>query len=260
MSIVKRFLAMCMALAACLAAAVCMAPRAAAGQRFTIAYTGGIGVYPRVAPSMAASHAGAALPEGASVDVECELEGRVVNNGVTPATNIWERLSDGTYLANAYINSGVDGWTPGVPKCADVSAQAQTETSARTESERPVDVAGYRIPDDGSLAFRLHDHYYDNTGAPVVVDWSFFTRHKNFIAKIKQLPVDKNKEVQYYSKIENDGVDMYFALGTFTVVKTSQNCYEVRDRYDFNWLYPKAKIDALAGAAAEFEIRASGCL
>ena len=53
---------------------------------------------------------------------------------------------------------------------------------------------------------------------------------------------------------------MYFALGTFTVVKTSQNCYEVRDRYDFNWLYPKAKIDAMAGAAAEFEIRASGCL
>ena len=85
MSVAKRFLAMCMALAACLAAAVCMAPRAAAGQRFTIAYTGGIGVYPRSGPSMSSQHVGAALPEGSSVEVACELEGELVDNNTTPA-------------------------------------------------------------------------------------------------------------------------------------------------------------------------------
>ena len=98
----------------CLAAAVCMAPRAAAGQRFTIAYTGGIGVYPRSGPSMGSQRVGAALPEGSSVEVACELEGELVDNNTTPATKIWERLSDGTYVSNAYTNTGVEGWTPGV--------------------------------------------------------------------------------------------------------------------------------------------------
>lgn len=129
MSVAKRFMVMFMALAACLAAAVCMAPRAAAGQRFTIAYTGGIGVYPRSGPSMGSQRVGAALPEGSSVEVACELEGELVDNNTTPATKIWERLSDGTHIPNAYINSGADGWTPGVPRC-DQSPDPQPKENA----------------------------------------------------------------------------------------------------------------------------------
>lgn len=134
MSVAKRFLAMCMALAACLAAAVCMAPRAAAGQRFTIAYTGGIGVYPRSGPSMSSQHVGAALPEGSSVEVACELEGELVDNNTTPATKIWERLSDGTHIPNAYINSGADGWTPGVPRCDQAATTSSPSPSASPSS------------------------------------------------------------------------------------------------------------------------------
>lgn len=91
-------------------------PAASADQTFPIAFTG-IGIYPRTEPSMDAPHAGDALPDGTMVTIECELEGQAVNNGMA-TISIWAKTNVG-YLPNAYLYTGVDGWTPGVGRCSD---------------------------------------------------------------------------------------------------------------------------------------------
>jgi len=88
---------------------------AVAVSSFRIAWTH-IGIYPRSAPSMSASKVGNALPDGASISVQCELTGTSVTSDVA-TTTIWERLTNGTYLPNAFVDTGVNGWTPGVPRC-----------------------------------------------------------------------------------------------------------------------------------------------
>lgn len=79
----------------------------------------GIGIYPRSAPSMDASRVGDALPDGAHVSIECEMTGTAVNNGYQ-TIDIWDRLTDGTFLPNAFLNTGSVTWTPGVPQCGEL--------------------------------------------------------------------------------------------------------------------------------------------
>ena len=90
-------------------------PAARAEQAYPIAFTNGIGIYPRTAPSMDAARNGSALPEGTMVTIECELEGQPVSNDMA-TISIWAKTSHG-YLPNAYIHTGVDSWTPGVARC-----------------------------------------------------------------------------------------------------------------------------------------------
>ena len=269
MSIVKRFLAMCMALAACLAAAVCMAPRAAAGQRFTIAYTGGIGVYPRSGPSMSSQHAGAALPEGSSVDVACELEGELVDNNTTPATKIWERLSDGTHIPNAYINSGADGWTPGVPRCEKSESERKKDKDPtigvitkgpRTGGER-LYISYNPNKGDMQVAIELFSHYFRGDGVDTYIDWEFFKNRqhlKEFAYTIKKDGFDK-----YQSTELNDGNSpgLMMALGTFTVYRISDHCFLIYDYYDFDQasVYSSLHNAAREGKAKEFNVFSYGC-
>lgn len=211
MSIVKRFLAMFMALAACLAAAVCMAPRAAAGQRFTIAYTGGIGVYPRSGPSMGSQRVGAALPEGSSVEVACELEGELVDNNTTPATKIWERLSDGTHIPNAYINSGADGWTPGVPRC-DVESKTQQKLKIgkynRFEAARVAlrDAFDPHLLLDADCTRYLSGIMWDHGGLPQTDEWTSSSPDKSKWGSRYLLPgytkaaINANEFTQYMKR------------------------------------------------------------
>ena len=105
-----------------------VAPAARADTQFQIAWTK-IGIYPRSAPSMGSSQVGAALSDGTDIGVGCELEGETVSNGFT-SSNIWEVLSDGTYIPNVYVNTGVDGWTPGVMRCDYTAPNTDAITSA----------------------------------------------------------------------------------------------------------------------------------
>jgi hypothetical protein len=94
---------------------------ASAATQFRVAWTG-IGVYPRSGPSMDTTKVGAALPDGAIVDVDCETTGTTMSDTAGYVSDIWERLTDGTYIANVFVNTGVDGWTPGIPRCAEPPA------------------------------------------------------------------------------------------------------------------------------------------
>jgi hypothetical protein len=88
---------------------------ASASGSFQIAWTK-IGIYPRTGPSMSSARSGSALSDGTWVTVACELTGDYVTSDVA-TTNIWERLTNGTFLPNAFVNTHVNGWTPGIPRC-----------------------------------------------------------------------------------------------------------------------------------------------
>jgi hypothetical protein len=86
-----------------------------ASQAFAVAWTG-IGIYPRSAPSMDGSKIGEALSDGTMVSVQCELEGQSVTSD-SGTSAIWEKLVDGSFLPNAFVDTGASGWTPGIPQC-----------------------------------------------------------------------------------------------------------------------------------------------
>jgi hypothetical protein len=115
---------------------------AAASSRFRIAWTQ-IGIFPRSAPDMGASKVGAALADGTWIDVACETLGTSVTSNVA-TTDIWERLTNGTYIPNAFVETGANGWTPGVPRC-DPVAQAPTP-QAPTPQAPPQEVPAAEDP------------------------------------------------------------------------------------------------------------------
>lgn len=220
---------------------------------YKIAWTG-VGLYPRAAPSLDAAIAGEALPDGASVQIKCELTGQPVSNGAW-TTSIWEQLTNGQYVPNAHINTGVDGWTPGVPKCDAPSPTRVTETPKRYE--------GIRIaPHDVSR--QLINHYYDGTGDAAVIDWSYFTGDAKLMKTLKKLPNPDGYD-SYNSNPSDDG-DIYYALGSFTIARTSEHCFVIKDTYDFapdkveNVPYIFNWTDARLGKAKEFTTYASGCV
>lgn len=92
-----------------------------------------IGIYPRASPSMDSPRAGSALSDGTAVTIACETEGQPVSNGVQTIT-IWDQLVDGTWLPNAFLDTGTDSWTPGVPRCGDdTSASVEFNRTAATQ-------------------------------------------------------------------------------------------------------------------------------
>lgn len=110
---------------------------ASAAASYPISWTE-IGIYPRASTSMDSAKVGSVLYDGTSVLIVCEARGQLVSDGFT--SDIWERLADGTFVPNIYVNTGVDGWTPGIPRC-DETQQADrsgTATSSATTSDLPV--------------------------------------------------------------------------------------------------------------------------
>lgn len=93
------------------------ATASAEGHEFKIAFTDGKGAYPLTEPRVGAAPAGPAIPEGGTVTVECEFEGPTVENSPYPSTKIWTRLQGGAFISQAFLFTGRDGWTPGVPRC-----------------------------------------------------------------------------------------------------------------------------------------------
>ena len=245
-----------LALAVALSAGVAGATSASADASYRVAWTQ-IGIYPKVAPSMDAERAAPALSDGDYVSIECETSGETVTSSVA-TTDIWERLSDGSYLPNAFIETGVNGWTPGVPRCDDGVVGADDSTPA----EEPKEYDGIWISND-RVSTQLLNHYFDATGESVVIDWSYFESSERLLQEIVGLPQPDHYDV-YQSNPYDDG-DIYYSLGAFTIARTSEHCYAIKDSYDyapdklenipyFNW------VDARLGRAAEFDIHSSGCI
>lgn len=118
---IRRVIQVLAAVLAVAAMTMAPAPAAHANAKYQIAWTG-IGIYPQSAPSMGSGPAGPALPDGAVVTIVCEQKGGPVFNG-DKTIDVWERLDTGAWLPNAFIKTGHDGFTPGIPKCSDYNAK-----------------------------------------------------------------------------------------------------------------------------------------
>ena len=213
-----------------------------------------IGIYPRAATAMSSAKVGPALADGAWVTVACETTGETQTNGVGDTNNIWDRLADGTYLPNVYLATGTNSRTPDVPDC-NGAASMPTKPN-----EKPKTVSGDPVGNTGSVAYQLYDHYLWGNGRPVVVDWSYFSSNAGFMSYAKGLKVGASGT---YAPAASE--DMTWALGHFTVQRTSTNCFFVYDHYDFtpdkiaNWPYVVFWGYQLSGAR-EYDVRASGCV
>ncbi|MDV9174191.1 SH3 domain-containing protein [Streptomyces sp. W16] len=49
------------------------------------------------------------LPEGSRVPIYCQTPGTTVS-GYYGTTNIWDNISNGEYISDAYVNTGSDGY------------------------------------------------------------------------------------------------------------------------------------------------------
>lgn len=92
------------------------------GHKFAIAWTG-IGIYPHSSPDMReATRSGPAVPDGTVISVACELVGQSVTSPVT-TTSVWAKTTGGEFYPTAFLNTGTNGWTPGVPACPEMNVQ-----------------------------------------------------------------------------------------------------------------------------------------
>ena len=131
----RRALALALTVLATVGVSLTTAPAASADVSVTVDFTN-IGIYPRSAPLMGSEHVGAAIADGTAVTVVCELESEPVSNGYETIA-IWDRLSDGTWLPNAFLATGTSDWTPGVPHCDEYDGGVDTsadDTSAIDEA------------------------------------------------------------------------------------------------------------------------------
>ncbi len=132
-----------------------------------------IGIYPRTSPSMSSDRAARAIPDGTLVHIECELEGSPVDNG-SGASTVWERLTNGTYLPNAFINTGVDGYTPGIPRCGESEADSRrtgyfrygAASNAQHWALTPSFIPG------GDCTYFVSLSLWDGGGLPETDEWS----------------------------------------------------------------------------------------
>jgi|GEM_PF-3793536 hypothetical protein len=249
----KRLARILLALALTILGIVVSTPVAKAEQAYPIAFTE-IGIYPRIGPNMDTAHNGNALSDGTMVTLECEVEGQVVSSSVS-TSSVWAKTPYG-YLPNAYLHTGVDGWTPGVPRCEQLAEPA----GPKVEMEEPIDFSGTRIADNHLMSVILHTHFFAGGGQPAIIDWAFFARHPRFVAWIKNLPVKGAPQVYSAYSVDPREVQMMLSLGSFTVKRYSDNCFFVHDYYDFEWMYVVHNATTAIGVGKEFHVYSSGCI
>lgn len=72
------------------------------------------------------------LPHGASVAIDCQVKGQLINQGSVRVTDQWDRLSDGSYVSDAWIRRPavpIPACGPAAPVAPAAVAAAVTTTS-----------------------------------------------------------------------------------------------------------------------------------
>ncbi|WGD38696.1 RHS repeat-associated core domain-containing protein [Lysinibacter sp. HNR] len=92
-----------------------------------------------------------------------------------------------------------------------------------------------RCQERGSAAtgvpFALLSHYFFGGGATVYLDWGYFKRDRAFYNWVyANLAVGQAKQ---YTPL-GDNLSMHMAIGTYTITRTSQNCFTVYYLYNFD--------------------------
>lgn len=88
---------------------------------YPVAWTGGGGTVARSGPSSSAPTVGGSLADGFIVSVACETTGDAVTDSSNFTSDLWDRLTGGGYVANVFLDTQVNGPTPGLSQCADAS-------------------------------------------------------------------------------------------------------------------------------------------
>jgi hypothetical protein len=221
------------------------------------------GIYPQVEPRMGSGEAGKALPDKAAVTIVCETYGESVGNGLE-TSNVWAQISTGGYLPNAFLNTGVNGRTPGVDECGKplskpTPSKAQFKSFVKNYTDEGIvvkatywsyngknimmpDTTDTVVPwenDDGStqnLTAPLFAHWLGSKGGTVLVPWSYFETQPGFqdwlrVAKFSSYVDAKNSGEQIYKPPVTS--DMKFAVGNVAIFEPMPGCYILTDSYDF---------------------------
>ncbi len=127
------------------------------------------------------------------------------------------------------------GPTPITPQSSSSSTPAAPPVNSRSPASPPgapnvqcEQFQGTFVPNSDHVDVTLLDHYLGGSGLPVVIDWAFFKSNAGFASTAKGLEV--NGSTLYRP---SPSTDMYYALGTFTVRRTSSQCFTAYDQYDF---------------------------
>lgn len=163
---------------------------------------------------------------------------------------------DGSAQSECYSGDGPDHWvtangvesnhvlwnaapkrvTPPAGSGSDRSGRSAGTTSskstapARTAPETCQQPTGaYFVADKGSVAASLYKHFLDGSGTAAVIEWSYFSRSASFSNFAKAIPVGQTRS--YRNSVHTD---MFLALGSFLIKRSSADCYLVTDHYDFD--------------------------
>lgn len=202
------------------------------------------------------------LPEGTSVDVHCWQLGEAVSRNP-----VWLRVDDGQgegfvtdYFVNTHWQTPDDLTDQGIPNCGETPAVAPVPPSLA-----PAQGSAY-IPAGGSLASHLLHHYLAAGGQDALVDWSHFSSDDGFVAAAQTLEAGGSRT--WFARSNSD---MYLALGTFTIRRDGDGCYQVYDEYDFeaalnspnhieHYAYVPLRLTEDLGSSQPFKTYAFGCL
>lgn len=101
---------------------------------YPVAWTGGGGVQPQAGTSTTTDAVGAVLPDGQLVTVTCETSGQMLTDSKGFVSSLWDQLSNGAYIPNVYIDTQVNGPTPGISPCAQPQPPPQPSDSGSGSS------------------------------------------------------------------------------------------------------------------------------
>lgn len=259
----KSFLRTTAGLLMALAVTSGLAAPAQAGEKTVQVDWTGIGIYPQKAPRFHSGTVGPALADKTSVTMVCETVGETVSNN-KESSDIWALIKGGGYLPNAFLNTGVNGRTPGVDDCGKPPATTPPPPKVEMKSfkkeytssgvvvkatywdnngkrfilpETTETVAPQQVgldPNNYDLTGPLADHWFSNKGGTVLVPWEYFAASSSFMDWLRQpsttySPTNTGERV--YQPAVN--TDMRYAIGPFLVFKLMDGCYIVTDSYEF---------------------------
>lgn len=131
----------------------------------TVSGTGGAGLNVRALPATSSAVV-TWLSEGASFAIDCQVEGELVSG-----TNVWSYSSaHGGYLSDAFVDTGHDGFVPGIARCAEAPGGGSGDGPRLTLGE--IVGPGYRVTQDyGPTSFDggySYCHAYGSWGGGLV--------------------------------------------------------------------------------------------
>lgn len=206
----------------------------------------GVGIFPQMEPYFGSGVAGDGLLDKDYVRIVCETYGQDVSNGQM-YSNIWAEIDTGGYLPNSFLNTGVDGRTPGVPECGHV--ERVSPGKSKRSDVRDYSVAGVGsawvyndiilprtgatvVPWDGNLTIPLFDYWLSGEGGVVEVPWSYFQGDEHFAEWLNAQSFSSDQEEKLYTPFV--GSDMRYSTGGVRVYSPIPGCYLLADTYNFD--------------------------